>query len=85
MTYVYSMDDAVQVANQAATDIEAWLWSKSETISVVNVEDDPDYQRRDVDLIWTTHSGEILIEIKGNRWNKTCNLFFETHSNLNNN
>ncbi|MEH2310073.1 MAG: hypothetical protein V7K35_01275 [Nostoc sp.] len=26
MTYAYSMDDAVQVANQAATDIEAWLW-----------------------------------------------------------
>ncbi|WP_189525304.1 hypothetical protein [Nostoc sp. 'Peltigera membranacea cyanobiont' 232] len=47
MTYAYSMDDAVQVANQAATDVEAWLWGKSETRSVVNVEDDPDYQRRD--------------------------------------
>ncbi|MEH2464687.1 hypothetical protein [Nostoc sp.] len=82
MTYTYSMDDAVQVANQAATDIEAWLWSKSETISVVNVEDDPDYQRRDIDLIWTTQTGEILIEVKGDRWNKTRNLFFETHSNL---
>ncbi|MEH2390931.1 MAG: hypothetical protein V7K21_04405 [Nostoc sp.] len=51
MTYAYSMDDAVQVAKQAATNIEVWLWSKSETISVQNVEDDPDYQRRDVDLI----------------------------------
>jgi len=82
MTYAYSMDDAVQVANQAATDIEAWLWSKSETISVVNVEDDPKFQHRDIDLIWTTQTGEILIEIKGDRWNKTRNLFFETHSNL---
>ncbi|BAY42142.1 hypothetical protein NIES2111_65380 (plasmid) [Nostoc sp. NIES-2111] len=82
MTYAYSMDDAVQVANQAAADIEAWLWGKSETISVVNVENDPDYQRRDIDLIWTTHNGETLIEIKGDRWNKTRNLFFETHSNL---
>ncbi|WP_242054399.1 histidine phosphatase family protein [Nostoc sp. FACHB-888] len=82
MTYAYRMDDAVQVANQAATDIEAWLWSKSETRSVINVENDPDYQRRDIDLIWTTHSSEILIEIKGDRWNKTRNLFFETHSNL---
>ncbi len=36
MTYAYRMNDAVQVANQAATDIEAWLWRKSETISVSN-------------------------------------------------
>ncbi|MHC0068050.1 hypothetical protein ACWATR_35050 [Nostoc sp. UIC 10890] len=82
MTYAYSMDDAVQVANQAATDIEAWLWSKPEPISVNNVESDPNYQHKDIDLIWTTQTGEILIEIKGDRWNKTRNLFFETHSNL---
>lgn len=78
----YTMHDAQQVAKLAATDISAWLLSKPETISVVNVEDDPDYQRRDIDLIWTTQTGEILIEIKGDRWNKTRNLFFETHSNL---
>lgn len=78
----YTMHEAQEVAKLAAADIEAWLYSKPETISVVNVENDPDYQRRDIDLIWTTHSGEILIEIKGDRWNKTRNLFFETHSNL---
>jgi hypothetical protein len=78
----YTMHDAQEVAKLAAADIEAWLCSKPETISVVNVEDDPNYQCRDIDLIWTTHSGEILIEIKGDRWNKTRNLFFETHSNL---
>ncbi|MEH2070188.1 MAG: hypothetical protein V7K47_18860 [Nostoc sp.] len=82
MTYAYSMDDAVQVANQAATDIEVWLWGKSETISLNNVENDPNYQYRDIDLIWTTQTDKILIEIKGDRWNKTRNLFFETHSNL---
>ncbi|MDF5707950.1 MAG: hypothetical protein PUP90_09800 [Nostoc sp. S4] len=82
MTYAYSMDDGVQVANQAASDIEAWLWGKPETISLNNVENDPNYQHRDIDLIWTTQTGKILIEIKGDRWNKTRNLFFETDSNL---
>lgn len=48
----YTMHNAQQVAQLAATDIEAWLRSQPETISVVNVEDDQDYQRRDVDLIW---------------------------------
>ena len=58
----YTMHDAQEVAKLAATDIEAWLRSQPETISVVNVEDDPDYQRRDIDLIWTTQTGEILSE-----------------------
>lgn len=78
----YTMHEAQKVAKLAAIDIEVWLRSQPETISVVNVENDPDYQRRDIDLIWTTQTGEILIEIKGDRWNKTRNLFFETHSNL---
>ncbi|MBN3947064.1 MAG: hypothetical protein HWQ38_11480 [Nostoc sp. NMS7] len=47
----YTMHDALEVANLAAADVEAWLRSKPETISVFNVEDDPDYQRRDIDLI----------------------------------
>ncbi|MBD2505150.1 hypothetical protein H6G83_31870 [Anabaena azotica FACHB-119] len=76
------MHNAQEVAKLAATDIEAWLRSQKETVSVTNVEDDPDYQCRDIDLIWTSHQGEVLIEIKGDRWNKTRNFFFETYSNL---
>ncbi|BAY29766.1 hypothetical protein NIES2107_16100 [Nostoc carneum NIES-2107] len=78
----YTMHEAQEVAKLAASDIEAWLRSRPETIDVVNVEDDPNYQRRDVDLIWTTQTGELLIEVKGDRWNKTRNFFFEIHSNL---
>ncbi|MCC5602085.1 hypothetical protein [Nostoc favosum] len=40
----YTVHDALEVANLAAADIKARLCSKPETISVVNVEDDPDYQ-----------------------------------------
>ncbi|MEW6499503.1 MAG: hypothetical protein AB1589_44625, partial [Cyanobacteriota bacterium] len=32
--------------------------------------------------IWATQKGEVLVEVKGDRWNRTNNFFFETHSNL---
>lgn len=75
------MDNGVQVAQQAATEIEAWLRSLRQTMAVENVEDDPDYQQLDVDLLWTTKKRQYKIEIKGDRWHKTGNFFFETHSN----
>jgi hypothetical protein len=81
MTHSYSMVEGLGVANQASADIEAWLRRKPETINVLNVEHDPDYQRRDIDLIWVTQTSEILVEVKGDRWDKTRNFFFETHSN----
>lgn len=79
---MYSMDEGVQVAQQAAKDIEAWLWGKPETVNVQNVEDEAAFQQIDVDLIWTTQNDSYLVEIKGDRLHKTRNFFFETHSNL---
>lgn len=78
----YSMSDGLEVAKLATADISDWLLQKPETISVINVEDDPAFQSRDIDLIWTTQKGEVLVEVKGDRWNRTNNFFFETHSNL---
>ncbi len=77
----YSMADGMQVAAQATADITTWLRGRPETISVQNVEHEPEFQIRDIDLIWTTQKCEILVEIKGDRWHKTGNFFFETHSN----
>jgi len=77
-----TMRDGARVARQAAADVEAWLRAHNETVSVRNVEGNPAYQRADVDLVWTTAAQrEIKIEIKGDRWHKTGNFFFETHSN----
>jgi hypothetical protein len=76
-----TMQDGVKVANQAAADIETWLRSLPQTRSVANVEDNPQYREQDVDLIWITDKGRYLVEIKGDRWHKTGNFFFETHSN----
>ncbi len=75
------------VAKTAASDITHFLesyWSR--TVRVHNVEDDPAYQKYDVDLLWTVRDGYgrlrvIPIEIKGDRYHKTGNFFFETISN----
>ena len=75
------MNEGLQVAKQASAEIEAWLWGKLDTVNVRNVENNPAFQRIDVDLIWTTQTNEALVEIKGDRWHKSGNFFFETHSN----
>lgn len=86
MTYKYEMNEVMNVAKQASYEIEKYLRSLECTIDVTNVEDDTAYREKDIDLIWKLldNSGnkiEITIEIKGDRWEKTGNYFFETISN----
>ncbi|MFC2024248.1 hypothetical protein ACFLTJ_01535 [Chloroflexota bacterium] len=65
---MYRMDDGLIVAKKASTDIEAWLRKQKTTIDVKNVEDDPKYQERDIDLIWSTDLTEYTIKVKGDRY-----------------
>ena len=76
-----SMKNGMQVAKQASIGIETWLCSLPQTLQIQNVEADPAYQQLDVDLLWTTNKACYQVEIKGDRWHKTGNFFFETHSN----
>jgi hypothetical protein len=48
---------------------------------VRNVEHDPVYQARDIDLLWRNHAGDIPLEVKGDRHDATGNFIFETISN----
>lgn len=77
----YTMQESTQVADRATADITHWLQHLSRTISIQNVENDPHYRAIDVDLLVTTDRGESKLEIKGDRYHKTGNFFFETHSN----
>ncbi|MCT7975409.1 nuclease-related domain-containing protein [Laspinema olomoucense] len=77
----YTMQESTQVASQATADITHWLQNLPRTISIQNVENDPHYQAIDVDLLVRTDRGESKLEIKGDRYHKTGNFFFETHSN----
>lgn len=83
-TKSYSMEEGLAVAKIATADITKWLESKSETKVLLNVEDNPFYQNKDIDLILQTDKGIKYIEIKGDRvGDRTGNFFFETVSNLN--
>ncbi|MEK7328958.1 MAG: hypothetical protein AAB217_27245 [Chloroflexota bacterium] len=76
-----TMNNGMDVARQAAADIEAWLKKYRGTIGVVNVENNHDFQKADIDLIWVSRRGTDTIEIKADRWQDTGNFFFETESN----
>lgn len=82
----YSMEGATEVADKAAADIEAFLRRQPSTVEVVNVERDQSYREKDIDLLWRRRHQDgnvktIRIEVKGDRWYKTGNYFFETCSN----
>ncbi len=76
-----SMTEGVKTAERAATEIEAWLREWPGTVNVENVEGDPAYQQKDIDLLWTTFLRDYTLEIKADRWHTTGNFFFETVSN----
>jgi len=75
------MQESMEVAERASSDIETWLNSLNKTQNVTNVEDEPEYQDIDVDLLWETQKNEYQVEIKGDRQHETGNYFFETISN----
>lgn len=85
--YKYTMNDTLKIAKQASEDIEKYLNSLSGTVNVVNVEDYPTYQKKDIDVLYFFNGKDNVkkkasIEIKGDMHHHTGNYFFETHSNL---
>lgn len=74
-------DDAVAVSKRALRDIVKWLHTLPQTREVRNVEDLPEFQERDIDLIWSTNKRQYKVEIKGDQWHQTGNFFLETNSN----
>ncbi len=80
------MEGASKVADEAAAAIETLLWRQSKTHNVRNVESNRTYRTKDIDILWEVklgdgHTKTVSIEVKGDRWYKTGNYFFETTSN----
>lgn len=80
------MDGASKVAEEAATAVEALLRKQAKTLAVRNVENDPLYRTKDIDILWDVQLDDgstktVSIEVKGDRWYHTGNYFFETISN----
>jgi hypothetical protein len=83
-SYVFQTTNAVgEVAVQR---VESYLASRDDTFAVQNVEEDPDWQDKDVDILWfwvdpmTEMVRELSVEVKADRYD-TGNMFAETLSN----
>jgi hypothetical protein len=73
-------------AKEASKRVEEFLHSCIRVVDVENVEDDKEYQARDIDLLCTLEVGDdrktVAIEVKGDtKAHQTGNFFFETISN----
>jgi hypothetical protein len=85
MTKSYSMKEAVGVGKEVISKIIEHLKKLPCTIDAVSVENDPYYQKKDIDILWKCRDekGELegKIEVKTDRYHRTGNYFFETISN----
>lgn len=80
MPKVYDFDTMNRVAKAGSTFIEKYLKSKPNVVDVVNVEEDPAYQKKDIDLVVHMQKGEAIetytVEIKVDQYfDKTKNYF----------
>lgn len=81
----YSMQETMEVAKNGMKEIEAFLSSFPSSLSVINVEDHPLFQKKDIDLLWVYLENGMekmkRIELKVDRYT-SGNFFFETASNV---
>ncbi|WP_319507243.1 hypothetical protein [uncultured Methanolobus sp.] len=81
----YTAKESFKKGKIGIADIEIYLTNQSETIEVINVENDEFYQNKDIDLIWKRKvNGQIIeskIEVKSDSYIKTGNYFIEIISN----
>jgi hypothetical protein len=84
-TKKHTMGQASYTANLGTELIFNFLQNQKSTIKIINVENDIDYQKKDIDLIkireLNSEVKETAIEIKVDNYYRTGNYFFETLRN----
>jgi len=71
------------VGDRAVQHAREWLQSVEPGSRIHDVQEDPRFQHRGVDLLWELPSGEVRgIEVKGDRQPRRKRYFFELVSNL---
>jgi hypothetical protein len=79
----FSMRGVMGAADRAVQHARTWLQSAEPGSRVHDVQEDPRFQHRGVDLLWELPSGEVRgIEVKGDRQPRRKRYFFELVSNL---
>jgi hypothetical protein len=77
------MRGVLGAADRAAILCRAYLESLAPGSRVHDVQQDPRFQHRGVDLLWERDGGQVLgVEVKGDRQGRRGNYFFELVSNL---
>ncbi|MDY0105366.1 MAG: hypothetical protein RBS27_01730 [Giesbergeria sp.] len=80
------MQDATAKTNAGTKHIVRYLSGRSDTVKIVNVEDDIAYRKKDIDLLWHRKIDGITkvcsIEVKVDTYFRTGNYFLETISNV---
>ncbi|AKF80075.1 hypothetical protein SAMN05443572_1011452 [Myxococcus fulvus] len=83
MARSFSMKGVQGAADRAVQHARAWLLETEPGSRVHDVQSDPRFQHRGVDLLWELPSGEVRgIEVKGDRNATRKRYFFELVSNL---
>lgn len=74
----------VQAAADRAVELaRAYLAAQDPASKIHDVQADPRFQHRGVDLLWERSDGAVLgVEVKGDRQGRRLNYFFELVSNL---
>jgi hypothetical protein len=79
----FSMRGVMGAADRAVQYARNWLLAAESGSRVHDVQEDPRFQHRGVDLLWELPSGEVRgIEVKGDRQPRRRRYFFELVSNL---
>jgi hypothetical protein len=83
MSRSYSMSGVRGPADRAVRLARSYLHSQDSSGRVHDVQDDPRFQQRGVDLLWErAHAPVLGVEVKGDRQATRGNYFFELISNL---
>jgi len=78
----YSMQAVQHAAARAVALVREFLLADAPGSQVHDVQDDPRFQHRGVDLLWERGGGEVLgVEVKGDRQGRRGTLFLELVSN----
>jgi hypothetical protein len=84
MAHGYTMQSVRGAADRAVAVARAYLRAQQGHAAIHDVQADPRFQARGVDLLWATRTGELLgVEVKGDRQaTRRGTYFFELVSNL---
>jgi hypothetical protein len=84
MARAYTMQSVRGAADRAVSVARAFLSAEDAAAEIHDVQADPRFQARGIDLLWSRSGGELLgVEVKGDRQAaRRGNYFFELVSNL---